>query len=116
MLHVPKALKSVAVVSFKKLCAEARGASNYLAIASRFHTVIMVGIPMFESNNCNESDRFVTLIDALYKYNVKFLASADAAPDALYAEGDGRFKFDRTVSRLMEMGPKKYLSLGHGKD
>ena len=109
-------LKGVAVVSFKKLCAEALGASNYLAIAWCFHTVIMVGIPMFESKNCNEAARFVTLIDALYEYNVKFRASADAAPDALYAEGDGRFVFDRTVSRLMEMGSQKYLSLGHGKD
>ena len=92
MLHVPKALKSVAVVSFKKLCAEARGASDYLAIARRLHTVIMVGIPVLGPNNRNEAARFVTLIDALYEYNVKFLHSADAAPDALYAEGDGRFK------------------------
>ena len=92
MLHVPKALKGVTAVSFKKLCAEARDASDYLAIAWRFHTVIMVGIPMLEPDNRNEAVRFVTLIDALYEYNVKFLHSADAAPDALYAEGDGRFK------------------------
>ncbi|MES2699759.1 MAG: cell division protein ZapE, partial [Pseudomonadota bacterium] len=32
-LHVPKSLKGVAVFSFKRLCAEARGASDYLAIA-----------------------------------------------------------------------------------
>ena len=114
MLHVPKALKGVAVFSFKKLCAEARGASDYLAIARRFHTVIMVGIPVLGSHNRNEAARFVTLIDALYEYKVKFLASADAAPDALYAEGDGRFEFDRTVSRLMEMGSEEYLAEGHG--
>ena len=47
---------------------------------------------MLGSNNRNEATGFVTLIDALYEYKVKFLASADAAPDALYAEGDGRFK------------------------
>lgn len=114
MLHLPKALKGVAVFSFKRLCAEARGAADYLAIARRFHTVIMVGIPILGPHNRNEAARFVTLIDALYEYRVKFLASADEEPDHLYPQGDGRFEFDRTVSRLMEMQSEDYLAEGHG--
>ena len=114
MLHVPKALKGVAVFSFKRLCAQARGAADYLAIARRFHTVIMVGIPVLGPHNRNEAARFVTLIDALYEYRVKFLACADAEPDHLYPKGDGRFEFDRTVSRLMEMQSEDYLAEGHG--
>ena len=114
MMHVPKALKGVAVFSFKRLCGEARGASDYLAIARRFHTVIIMGIPVLGPENRNEAARFVTLIDALYECRVKLLASADALPDALYLEGDGRFEFDRTVSRLLEMQSEDYLALGHG--
>jgi cell division protein ZapE len=114
ILHVPKALKGVAVFSFKRLCAEARGAADYLAIARRFHTVIMVGIPVLGPQNRNEAARFVTLIDALYEYRVKFLGSADALPDHLYLQGDGRFEFDRTVSRLLEMQSEDYLAEGHG--
>jgi cell division protein ZapE len=114
MMHVPKALKGVAVFSFKRLCAEARGAADYLAIARRFHSVIIVGIPVLGPQNRNEAARFVTLIDALYEYKVKLLASADATPDALYPQGDGRFEFDRTVSRLMEMQSEEYLAEGHG--
>ena len=114
MLHVPKALKGVAVFSFKRLCAEARGAADYLAIARRFHSVIIVGIPVLGPQNRNEAARFVTLIDALYEYRVKLLASADALPDVLYMHGDGRFEFDRTVSRLLEMQSEEYLALGHG--
>lgn len=113
-LHVPKSLKGVAVFSFKRLCADARGAADYLAIARRFHTVILVGIPMLSAENCNEAARFVTLIDAFYEYRVKLLASADALPDALYPSGEGRFEFDRTVSRLVEMQSEDYLVLGHG--
>ncbi len=116
MLHVPKALKGVAVFSFKRLCAQARGAADYLAIARKFHTVFIVGIPILGPENSNEAARFVTLIDALYEYRVKLLASADATPDALYPAGDGRFEFDRTVSRLIEMRSDDYLSLGHGQD
>jgi cell division protein ZapE len=114
MLHVPRALKGVAVFSFKRLCEEARGAADYLAIARRFHTVFLVGIPALGPQNRNEAARFVTLIDALYEYRVKLLASADALPDALYIQGDGRFEFDRTASRLLEMQSEEYLALGHG--
>lgn len=114
-LHVPKSLKGVAVFSFKRLCAEARGAPDYLAIARRYHTVILVGIPVLGPHNANEAARFKVLIDALYEYKVKLLVSADAEPQHLYPEGEGRFEFDRTVSRLMEMQSHEYLALGHGE-
>lgn len=113
-LHVPKSLKGVAVFSFRRLCGEARGAADYLAIARRFHTVILVGVPRLGPENRNEAARFVTLIDALYEHNVKLLAAAAAEPAELYETGDGRFEFDRTVSRLMEMRSDDYLAEGHG--
>ncbi|MEY4160419.1 MAG: hypothetical protein RLZZ136_1040 [Pseudomonadota bacterium] len=115
-LHVPKSLKGVAVFSFKRLCAEARGSSDYLAIAQTYHTVIIVGIPQMGPENRNEAARFVTLIDALYEHKVKLLGTAAALPEDLYSAGDGRFEFDRTISRLMEMQSADYLALGHGED
>ncbi len=115
-LRVPKSLKGVAVFSFKRLCGEARGAPDYLAIAQTYHTVILVGIPQMGPENRNEAARFVTLIDALYEQKVKLLATADAPPEQLYEAGDGRFEFERTVSRLMEMQSADYLALGHGEE
>lgn len=114
VLHVPKALKGVAVFSFKRLCEGARGAPDYLAIARHFHTVIIVGIPQMGPDMRNEAARFVTLIDALYEYRVKLFATAEAKPAELYQAGDGSFEFARTVSRLMEMQSEEYLALGHG--
>ncbi|MEG3147013.1 cell division protein ZapE [Sphingomonas sp. RT2P30] len=113
-LHVPKSLKGVAVFSFKRLCGEARGAADYLAIARRYHSIILVGIPKLGPENRNEAARFVALIDALYEHKVKLLAAADAEPSALYEKGDGRFEFERTVSRLEEMRSADYLDQGHG--
>lgn len=115
-LHVPKALKGVAVFSFKRLCGEARGAADYLAIAQAFHTVLIVGIPLMGPDMRNEAARFVTLIDVLYENRVKLIATAAASPEELYESGDGRFEFDRTISRLMEMQSQDYLALGHGED
>ena len=114
VLHVPKALKGVAVFSFKRLCAQARGGADYLAIARRYHTVILVGVPVLGPEMRNEAARFVSLIDALYEHKVKLLAAADAEPDRLYPAGDGRFEFARTVSRLEEMRSEAYLAQGHG--
>ncbi len=113
-LHVPKSLKGVAVFSFKKLCGEARGTADYLAIARRYHTVVLVGVPVLTPEYRNEAARFVQLIDALYEYKVKLLAAADAEPGALYEKGDGRFEFERTVSRLEEMRSEDDMMQGHG--
>jgi cell division protein ZapE len=115
-LHVPKSLKGVAVFSFKRLCGEARGAPDYLAVARHFHTIIIVGIPLMGPENRNEAARFVTLIDALYEHKVKLLAAADAEPQNLYVAGDGAFEFERTASRLIEMQSEEYLAKGHGED
>jgi cell division protein ZapE len=114
-LHVPKSLKGVAVFSFKRLCGEARGAPDYLTVARRYHSVILVGIPRLSPANRNEAARFVTLIDALYEHKVKLLAAADAEPQDLYPAGDGSFEFERTASRLIEMQSVDYLALGHGE-
>jgi cell division protein ZapE len=121
LLHVPKSLKGVGVFSFKRLCEEARGAADYLAIARNFHTVIVVAIPLLGPDLRNETARFITLIDALYEHKVKLVASADAQPAGLYdwsgkGDDEGRFMFDRTVSRLMEMQSQDYLALGHGEE
>jgi cell division protein ZapE len=116
VLQVPKSLKGVAVFSFKRLCGEPRGAADYLAIARHYHTVILVGLPQLGPDQRNEAARFVTLIDALYEHKVKLIATADAEPSGLYPQGDGRFEFERTVSRLIEMQSLDYLAQGHGAD
>ena len=114
-LHVPKSLKGVAVFSFKRLCGEARGASDYLAIAQTYHTVIIVGIPVMGPDMRNEAARFVTLIDGLYENKVKLFATAAAEPEDLYKAGSGSFEFERTASRLKEMQSADYLAEGHGE-
>ena len=114
-LHVPKSLKGVAVFSFRRLCGEARGAADYLAVAHAYKVVVLVGIPVMGPEMRNEATRFVTLIDALYENKVKLFASAAAEPEELYRSGDGSFEFERTVSRLMEMQSAEYMAEGHGE-
>ena len=113
-LFVPKSLKGVAVFSFARLCRAALGAADYLAIARKYHTVFLVGVPRLSPELRNEAARFVTLIDTLYEHSVKLLIAADSPPAELYPAGDGSFEFERTVSRLSEMQSVDYLARGHG--
>jgi cell division protein ZapE len=112
-LAVPRAAKGVARFRFAELCERPLGAADYIAIATHFHTLILAEIPQMSRAERNEARRFMTLIDALYEHKVNLICSAAAVPDALYAEGDGAFEFQRTASRLMEMQSRDYLARPH---
>ena len=116
-VEIPEAAGGVARFRFGDLCSRPLGASDYLAIAERFHTVIVEDIPRLTFERRNEAKRFITLIDALYDARVKLLASAETEANELYQTDTGReaFEFDRTVSRLIEMRSEDYLALPHGK-
>jgi cell division protein ZapE len=110
-LHVPKSLKGVAVFSFRKLCGEARGAADYLAVAQTYHTVILVGIPRMGPENRNEAARFVTLIDALYENKVKLLVTAAAEPE-LRVRTDDQPPQGNAKRRLPRRGARRELEFG----
>ncbi|WP_421788449.1 cell division protein ZapE [Hyphobacterium sp.] len=110
---VPREAAGVARFTFAELCAKPLGPADYLALAARFHTLLIEGVPVLKPAKRNEAKRFVTLIDALYEAKTKLVMSAAAGPDGLYKEGDGAFEFARTASRLMEMRTQEYLAAAH---
>ena len=115
-VEVPFAVAGVARFTFADLCEKPLGASDYLAIAKKFHTVVIENIPQMSFERRNEAKRFITLIDMLYDNHVKLIASAQSQPHELYQADQGReaFEFDRTVSRLIEMRSDDYMSHAHG--
>ncbi|MDX1402544.1 MAG: cell division protein ZapE, partial [Kiloniellales bacterium] len=112
-IKVLSAARGVARFTFDELCRTALGPGDYLAIAARYHTLLLSGVPKLGENLRNEARRFMTLIDALYEHKVKLIVSADAPPQNLYPRGHGAFEFQRTVSRLEEMRSPEYLALQH---
>jgi cell division protein ZapE len=117
VVRVPQAAMGVARFSFADLCARPLGAQDYLRIAHEFHTIVLDRISVMGYEQRNEAKRFIALIDTLYDNGVKLIASADAAPAALYRASDGfeAQEFDRTASRLIEMASRSYLALPHGR-
>jgi cell division protein ZapE len=113
-LFVPQAAKGVARFSFADLCGKPLAATDYLAIADAFHTVMIDHIPKLGAEQLNEARRFIVLIDTLYDESVKLVCSAAAPPEELYpATGEVSEAFRRTASRLHEMQSAAYLERGH---
>jgi cell division protein ZapE len=115
-VHVPRAAHGAARFDFRQLCGQPLGAADYLRIARDFHTLVLDHVPVMDFDRRNEAKRFINLIDTLYDHAVKLVASADAPPHQLYRATDGfeAAEFQRTASRLVEMGSQTYLALPHG--
>jgi cell division protein ZapE len=115
-VQAPHAAAGAARFTFAELCQQPLGAADYLKIAYQFHTLVIDHIPVMDFPQRNAAKRFIILIDTLYDFAVKLVASAQAEPDALYrgTEGFEAQEFKRTASRLIEMRSQSYLALPHG--
>lgn len=100
---IPAFRNGIGRARFFDLCGAMLGPGDYLAIAEELKVLVLDDIPRLSRSNFNEAKRFVTLIDALYEAGVRLICSAAAEPEMLYVEGEGRFEFERTASRLREM-------------
>lgn len=110
---VPEAARGVARFHFDDLCRKPLGAGDYLALAERFHTFVLSGVPAMRPEERNEARRFINLIDALYEARCNLVMSAATGPQHLYPRGLGADIFRRTTSRLIEMQAQDYIARRH---
>ncbi|NDW07237.1 cell division protein ZapE [Jiella pacifica] len=110
-ISVPRAGNGAARFSFDDLLKRPLGAQDYLALARRFHTVLVEDVPVMAEAERNEAKRFITLVDSFYDAGGRLVVSADAPANELYRgrSGTEAFEFERTASRLFEMRSKEYL-------
>ena len=108
-IEVPRAAHGVARFSFDELCVRPLAAADYLAIARRYHVLLIDRIPHMDATMRDPARRFAILIDTLYDEDVKLVCSAAAAPRALFSDPDS---FRRTTSRLVEMQSTDYIGRG----
>lgn len=104
---------SVVWFDFATLCGGPRSQNDYLELARRFPTLALSGLPRLNRDMASEARRFTWLVDVLYDSRVKLLLSASCPAEELYCEGVQAGEFKRTVSRLVEMGSREYLSEAH---
>lgn len=102
-----QATPSTLWTSFSELCEQPYGPGEYQAIAKHFKRIFITHIPPLNSENRDETRRFITLIDCLYDENVSLYCHCDHSafdPDSLYTDtGPRALPFARTASRLIQM-------------
>ncbi|MEM6761589.1 MAG: cell division protein ZapE [Pseudomonadota bacterium] len=113
-IRARRAAGGMARFTFKELCEAPLSAADFLAIANRFHTIFLEGVPVMTPERRESLRRFINLIDVLYDQRVRLIMSAAAEPADLFDPGEGgaaqeAFAFDRTASRLFEMRSASYL-------
>ena len=115
IIAVPQSVGGVARFDFDALCRRPLSAGDYVALASRFETILIDHIPVFAPGERDAARRFINFIDAAYDARVKLLASAAAEPEGLAPSliGGEAFEFARTVSRLVEMRSRDFLRRAH---
>ena len=103
----------VAWFDFAELCEGPRAVADYIDIARDFHTVLVSNVPVFDALHEDAAKRFILLVDEFYDRHVNLLASAAAAPIALYRGRRHAAEFARTQSRLIEMQSDGSLEQEH---
>jgi len=104
---------SAAWFDFATLCEGPRSQRDYLELARSFPVLFLSGVPALSAEAGNSARRFTWLVDILYDHRVKLVISAAVPPDSLYRAGPNQREFARTVSRLIEMQSREYMSLPH---
>jgi cell division protein ZapE len=93
---------------FKDLCAKNIGAEDYIKIAEVCSFIIIENIPNFNSDNSNQQQRFVTLIDILYEKNIPLMITSKSQLNLISSSKSIKNVFKRTISRLYELTSIKY--------
>lgn len=106
---VERVAGGVARFTFDELCERPLGAEDYLALAGQYQAILLEDVPKMGYDRRNETKRFMTLIDVLYDERIRLIMSAEAAPEHLYFGHDYEFEFERTISRILEMGSSEYI-------
>ena len=103
----------IAWFEFAALCDGPRSPSDYIEIATEFHTVLVSGVPLFDGSNDSPCQRFIYLVDEFYDRHVNLVLTAAAEPMSLCGSRKLAMPFERTASRLTEMQSVEYLAREH---
>ena len=127
------------VFDFNDLCLGPRSHFDYIELAENFHTLVLVNVPvlggeMHEGIKARGTEdgsvgsgstgerhvllapmddgarRLIALVDELYDQRVILYLSCAVPLTELYTQGSLSFQFERTRSRLIEMGSQQYMA------
>lgn len=94
---------------FDVICNIPRSQLDYLELAQKFKIFFISGVKPLQRLSPSRASLFIKLIDVLYDKKNKLIILATHPINELYVDGSLLSSFERTTSRLYEMGSKEYL-------
>ena len=98
----------VAKFDFDQLCNRNYGSEDYIKIADNCSFIFINNLPIFNESNSNQQQRFITLIDILYKKKTPLVIRSEIDLNLLKSSKNLEGPFKRTISRLYELTSKNY--------
>ena len=92
---------------FKDLCAKNIGAEDFIKIADTCSFIVIENIPNFNSDNSNQQQRFIILIDILYEKNIPLMITSKSQLNSMSSSKSLEDVFKRTISRLFALTSAK---------
>ncbi|MBF0158529.1 MAG: cell division protein ZapE [Magnetococcales bacterium] len=95
---------------FDSLCARSIGRAEYMELCRLAKIVILSGIPPLSADMADYAMRFIVLVDLLYEHRIALHTCGTTNLDQICTEGPAAFAFQRTLSRIHELGNMAALS------
>ncbi len=110
-IFVPQSIGRIARMGFGDICGQMLAASDFMALARHYDSLLIEDIPVLSPDRRNDARRLIMLIDVLYEARALLAISAAAEPAALYAAAIGAEAndFARAASRLVEMRSQSWV-------
>ena len=110
-IFIPQSMGRVARMGFGDICGQMLAASDFMAMAGHYDSLLIDDIPELSPDRRNDVRRLIVLIDVLYEARALLAVSAAAEPSALYIApiGSEAQDFARAASRLAEMRSQAWV-------
>ena len=100
--------EGVAKFKFAELCDKNLGSEDYIKIVDCCNFIFIENLPKFGSNNSNQKQRFITLVDIIYEKKIPLMITSEQSLDMIKASVNKIDTFKRTISRLYELTSMNY--------
>jgi cell division protein ZapE len=109
-ISIIKASQRIIWFDFTVICNRPRSQNDYLELIKHYDTFLVSNTPIMKPTDYHYIIPFIKFVDVLYDAKKRLILSAATTPSQLYPKGEQRSNFERTVSRIIEMGSQRYIT------
>lgn len=99
-----KTHQNILFTNFDELFMQDFGYADYVNLCQRFQVIVLESVRQIGEDETDIITRFINFIDNVYFYKILLFASFETEPALIYKAGKRLKEYERTLSRLKEIG------------